>query len=132
MDASALQNMIEIAMDPEMEPFDAKSAANSKRRLLQTFIVRGLFNMIKILKSEFVEFVQRFDLLKKFITFLLKNAEAKRNKDDVMTSANFFEIQADKLREEIFISDNGSLATPPDADDEARDGEENKNEEKSN
>ena len=92
MDASALQNMIEIAMDPEMEPFDAKSAANSKRRLLQTFIVRGLFNMIKILKAEFVEFVQRFDLLKKFITFLLKNAEAKRNKDDVMTSANFFEI----------------------------------------
>ena len=77
MDAGALQTMIETAMKPESE--DLKEAAKGKQRLLQTFIVRGLFNMTKILKAEFTEFLQRFDLLKNFISFLLKNTEEKRN-----------------------------------------------------
>ena len=52
-DIQALEQLLEIAMQEQssFESIEAKRAMS----LLQTYIVRGLFNMTRALKSEFME-----------------------------------------------------------------------------
>ena len=63
MDAAALEQMITIAMIKE---------PSGAVRLLQTCIVRGMFNIVKVLRAEFLEFLQHYDLLEKFFNFLFE------------------------------------------------------------
>lgn len=61
-----------IAMqdDAKMETATAKRAFS----LLQTYIVRGLYNMTRVLKGEFIEHLRAFDLLSDFFKFLFNIA----------------------------------------------------------
>ena len=52
------------------ESVEAKRAMS----LLQTYIVRGLFNMTRALKSEFMEHLQQFGFLGKFFKFVFNIA----------------------------------------------------------
>jgi len=64
MDAIALEQLMEVALKDEALLSEAK--AKRALSLLKTYIVRGLYNMTRILKGEFIEFLKQFDLLANF------------------------------------------------------------------
>lgn len=68
--------------------------------LLQTFIVRGLYNMTFTLKSEYIQFLQQFDLLDQFIKFLLDvGTQMSASPEEPLVSSLLLELRADYLRE---------------------------------
>ena len=84
--------------------------AKSALGLLQTFIVRGLNNMTRILKSEYIEFLQQFDLLKNFVTFLFGVAsQQSASPDELLVSSLLLELKADYIREHAMTQRKRSL-----------------------
>jgi len=72
---------------------------------LQTYIVRGLFNMIQTLKSDFIEHLRAFDLLHSFFKFLFGIAnQLSASPEELLVSTLLLELRADYLREMAMTS----------------------------
>ena len=77
---------------------NAKKALN----LLKTFTLRGLSNMTRVLKDDFVSHLQILDLMSSLLKFLLGAAAQQSTKaDDFLVSTLMLEMRADYLREAV-------------------------------
>lgn len=105
MDAECMETLIDIAIMDESKLSDVK--AKRSLSLLQTFIVRGLYNMTRVLKNEYLEFLQTYDLLSKFFKVLLGVAnQISASPDEFLVSSLLLEIKADYLRETVMSAKN--------------------------
>ena len=60
---------MEIILQSDSE--QASEDYKHRRLLLKTFIMRGFYNTLDILKGEFLQTLQQFDLLERFFSFLV-------------------------------------------------------------
>ena len=65
MDEQAMESLMGIVLIDESQV--TKPKAKKALSLLQTFVTRGLFNMTRTLKGEYITFLQTFDLLARFL-----------------------------------------------------------------
>ena len=64
-----------------------------------------MYNMMRIFKSEYTQFLQQFDLMSNFFTFLLNVANQSSGKaDEQLVSSLLLELRADYLREMVMTS----------------------------
>lgn len=65
MDEQAMESLMGIVLIDESQV--TKPKAKKALSLLQTFVTRGLYNMTRTLKGEYITFLQTFDLLARFL-----------------------------------------------------------------
>ena len=65
----AMRKLMSIVLAEQSAFHDAKT--QKALDLLQTFVIRGIFNMTQALKGLYIFFLQNNDLMPTFLTFLL-------------------------------------------------------------
>ena len=104
MNVEAMEQLIEIVMKQESSVSDSK--AKKALSLLQTFVVRGLFNMTHTLKGEYTRFLQKNGLMANFLKLILSEADQQSiHPDELLVSSLLLELRADYLREAVMLSD---------------------------
>ena len=99
MDVQKLEMLLEIMLVKESS-MDSKQEKQN-RELLKTFIIRGFFNTLEILKGEFLENLQQFGLLEKLFSFLLKETDQSVLPKEDRVSTYLLESRADYAREKV-------------------------------
>ena len=99
MDAQALETMIEIVLK-EVPETSSESDRHNRQRV-QTFIIRGFYNTLDILKKEFLDTLEQFDLQGKFFNFFVQSMDQSILKCEDMVSANLLESRTDTVRTHV-------------------------------
>jgi hypothetical protein len=103
MDPASLEQLIEIVINGDI--IAADESAKRAHALLETFIVRGVYNMTRLFKNEYTQFLQQYDLMDNFMTFLLNICNQPTGKaDEQLVSKLMLELRADYLREMVMTS----------------------------
>ena len=63
--------------------------------------MRGFYNTLNILKGEFLQTLQQFDLLERFFSFLVSAIDQPILRGEDMVSANLLESKADLIRNKV-------------------------------
>lgn len=99
-----MTKLIEVVLKKESSASSYK--AKKALSLLQTFVVRGLFNMTRTLKGEYTNFLQSKGLMTNFLKLILSEADQNsQHPDELLVSSLLLELRADYLREAVLISD---------------------------
>ena len=69
--------------------------------MLKTFIIRGFYNTLDILKGEFLKTLNNYELLEKFIKFLVNANDQRIMQSEDMASTNLLEQRTDMLRTRV-------------------------------
>ena len=103
MDPESLEQLVYFAL--EARPDDQDEKSKNAFSLLKTFIARGFYNMMQILKSEYVDFLKTYDLLHGLFKFLLEDAQTlSACPEDPLVSSLLLELRADYVREKASTS----------------------------
>ena len=104
MNEEAMEQLIEIVLKEESSVSESK--AKKALSLLQTFVVRGLFNMTSTLKGEYTSFLQDKGLMINFLKLILSESDQQSiHPDELLVSSLLLELRADYLREAVMLSD---------------------------
>lgn len=99
-----MKDLIEIVHRTESNV--ASNKGKKALQLLQTFVVRGLFNMTRTLKGEYTSFLQDKGLMTNFLKLILNESDQQSQRpDELLVSSMMLELRADYLREAVLLSD---------------------------
>lgn len=106
----AILEMVFAILQQEGGEEDSKEQ-KLRLKTLQTFIIRGLFRMLDILKGEFLEKMSEFQWLDQLIKYLMKHAdtESQLTASDLLSS-HIHETRLSQLRQTLICSNDLSLS----------------------